>query len=190
VQDALCLLFLGLMLYEGIFYTIDGMSQFSPLLRVPIGLIFVTIPISAFSSIVFIVHRRVTKAPYQVRFEFRACFDRSDEALIYCRLRNRSDRVSAKISALDVDRSIHRLRWLDKERWVTNRLPTDKNTTLTPAQAKMMQLAQGHGTRCCGHSGGRLSGVSYCSFWPTASVHDEARKRPHGSSARAAAMPD
>jgi len=65
VQDALCLLFLGLMLYEGIFYTIDGMSQFSPLLRVPIGLIFVTIPISAFSSIVFIVHRRVTKAPLQ-----------------------------------------------------------------------------------------------------------------------------
>ncbi len=58
--DVLCLLFLGLMLYEGIIYTIDGMSQFSPLLRVPIGLIFVAIPISAFASIVFIVHRRLT----------------------------------------------------------------------------------------------------------------------------------
>lgn len=62
VQDTLSLLFLGVMLYEGIFYTIDGMSQYSPLLRVPIGLIFVTIPISAFASIVFIIHRRVTKA--------------------------------------------------------------------------------------------------------------------------------
>lgn len=60
VLEALCLVFLGLMLYEGILYTIDGMSQFSPLLRVPIGLIFVTIPISAFASIVFIVHRRLT----------------------------------------------------------------------------------------------------------------------------------
>ena len=63
--DALCLLFLWLMLYEGIVYTIDGMSQFSPLLRVPIGLIFVTIPISAFASIVFIVHRHLTTVPLQ-----------------------------------------------------------------------------------------------------------------------------
>lgn len=61
--DVLCLAFLGLMLHQGTIYTIDGMSQFSPLLRVPIGLIFVTIPISAFASIVFIVHRRLTSSP-------------------------------------------------------------------------------------------------------------------------------
>jgi C4-dicarboxylate transporter DctQ subunit len=59
VIDALCLIFLGLMLYHGSKYAIDGMSQFSPLLRVPVGYIFMTIPFAGFCGIVFIIHRRL-----------------------------------------------------------------------------------------------------------------------------------
>ena len=63
--DVLCLLFLGLMLVYGSRYAIDGLSQFSPLLHVPVGYIFMTIPLAGFSGIVFILHRRLTSGAYQ-----------------------------------------------------------------------------------------------------------------------------
>ncbi len=65
VLDLLSLVFLVGMLYEGAIYARDGMSQYSPLLRVPVGLIYVASPISAFASIVFMVRRRVAAAPFQ-----------------------------------------------------------------------------------------------------------------------------
>jgi TRAP-type C4-dicarboxylate transport system permease small subunit len=63
--DVLCLLFLGLMLVEGTKYAIDGLYQFSPLLHVPVGYIFMTIPLAGFSGMVFILHRRLTSSAYQ-----------------------------------------------------------------------------------------------------------------------------
>jgi len=65
VIDVLCLLFLGLMLIDGSQYALDGLTQFSPLLHVPVGYIFMTIPLAGLSGIVFIVHRRLTSGAYQ-----------------------------------------------------------------------------------------------------------------------------
>lgn len=63
--DVLCLLFLGLMLVDGSKYALDGLSQFSPLLHVPVGYIFMTVPLAGLSGIVFILHRRLTSGVYQ-----------------------------------------------------------------------------------------------------------------------------
>ena len=57
--DLLCLAFLAVMLVEGITYTADGMHQFSPLLHVPVGYIFASIPLAGLAGIVFILQRRL-----------------------------------------------------------------------------------------------------------------------------------
>jgi TRAP-type C4-dicarboxylate transport system permease small subunit len=63
--DILCLLFLGLMLVEGSRYAIDGLYQFSPLLHVPVGYIYMTVPLAGLSGIVFILHRRLISSAYR-----------------------------------------------------------------------------------------------------------------------------
>ena len=63
--DMLCVLFLGLMLVEGSRYAIDGLYQFSPLLHVPVGYIYMTVPLAGLSGIVFILHRRLTSGVFQ-----------------------------------------------------------------------------------------------------------------------------
>jgi TRAP-type C4-dicarboxylate transport system permease small subunit len=63
--DIFCLLFLGLMLVEGSRYAIDGLYQFSPLLRVPVGYIYMAVPLAGLSGIVFILHRRLTSDAYR-----------------------------------------------------------------------------------------------------------------------------
>lgn len=61
IIDALCLVFLLLLLVEGVAYARDGMHQFSPLLHVPVGYIYAAIPLAGFAGIVFILDRRLAE---------------------------------------------------------------------------------------------------------------------------------
>ncbi len=61
--DVLCLAFLALLLVYGVQYARDGMHQFSPLLRFPVGYIYAAIPLCGFAGIVFILDRRISPAP-------------------------------------------------------------------------------------------------------------------------------
>lgn len=61
--DLLCLVFLAMLLVYGLQYARDGMHQFSPLLHVPVGYIYASIPLCGFAGIVFILDRRLAQSP-------------------------------------------------------------------------------------------------------------------------------
>jgi TRAP-type transport system small permease protein len=65
IADALSLMFLAIMLYEGSIYTLEAMTQYSPLLRIPTAFIFVSIPVGSLAAILFIVIRNLKREAEQ-----------------------------------------------------------------------------------------------------------------------------
>lgn len=58
IADGATVAFMVFLLVYGVTFAGNGMRQFSPLLRIPLGFIYVIVPFSALASIVFIIERQ------------------------------------------------------------------------------------------------------------------------------------
>ena len=57
VSDGVCFLALAALVFVGIQYTENGFGQFSPVIGLPLGWIFAVVPLSAATSMIFIMER-------------------------------------------------------------------------------------------------------------------------------------
>jgi TRAP-type transport system small permease protein len=58
IADGVTIAFMVFLLVYGVTFAGNGMRQFSPLLRIPLGFIYVIVPFSALASILFIIERQ------------------------------------------------------------------------------------------------------------------------------------
>ena len=55
ITQATIAIFVVYMLVYGWEFTVEGMAQFSPLLRIPLGIVYVVVPVSALATLVFLL---------------------------------------------------------------------------------------------------------------------------------------